>query len=91
MLANGLSATRTGYFRMTRRSGSPAARAVTTYGLRSSSSRFARMMRISCAVPARPRIDRRDRQVLDQVPRLRQAPRRVGELAENSPPMFALK
>src|ERR1700730_133110 len=56
VLANGLRATRTGYFTMTLPSVKPLERAVTTYGLRSSSSRLARMIRICCAVPARPRM-----------------------------------
>ncbi len=54
-LMNGLSATRTGYFQISARSFIPLARAVTTYGLRSSSSRLARIVRISPAVPAMPR------------------------------------
>ena len=53
-LITGLSATRTGYLNSSRPSFIPLVRAVTTYCLRNSSSRLARTMRISSAVPAVP-------------------------------------
>ena len=54
MLKNGLSDIRTGYLRSSFHSGRPFARAVATYGLCSSSSRLARVILISPAVPATP-------------------------------------
>jgi hypothetical protein len=54
VLTNGLSAMRTGYLSTSVRSSRPLARAVSTYGRWSSSSRFARMIRISPAVPPMP-------------------------------------
>ena len=56
VLTNGLSAMRTGYFSTTFHSGSPLARAVSTYGLFISSSRLARTMRVKRAVPSVPSI-----------------------------------
>ena len=55
VLIKGLSATRTGYFQSSSPSVSPLARAVITYGLCNSSSRLARIIRISPAVPPSPR------------------------------------
>ncbi len=85
MLAKGLRATRTGYFRMTRRSGTPRARAVITYGFRSSSSRFARMIRMSCAVPASPRIRAGSGRCFIRSHALGQTPRRLDELVREEP------
>jgi hypothetical protein len=56
VLTSGLMATRTGYLNKSLPSGSPLARAVTTYCLFSSSSRVARRTRMRPAVPARPRM-----------------------------------
>lgn len=56
VLINGFNATRTGYFKITFHSGNPLARAVRTYGFLSSSSRFARIIRIRLAAPAVPKI-----------------------------------
>src|SRR5688572_31982271 len=52
--AIGTSATRTGYVRSSSHSSTPFARAVWTYGLRSSSSSVARIVRMSQAVPESP-------------------------------------
>ena len=54
VLINGLSATLTGYFIIIFHSFMPFARAVITYGLLSSSSRFALITLINAAVPAVP-------------------------------------
>ncbi len=88
-LANGFIATRSGYFSRTWRSVKPFARAVTTYGLCSSSSRFARMTRTRAAVPAiastTPGIGRCWSRSMT-FPKLHAASMYS---RENSPPMFA--
>ncbi len=91
MLAKGLRATRTGYLRITRRSGTPRARAVITYGFRSSSSRFARMIRMSCAVPARPRMRAGSGRCLTRSHALARLHGASTNSSEKSPPMLMLK
>ena len=54
LLMNGLMAMRTGYFSTSLHGRTPFARAVTTYGLFSSSSRLARRMRMVKAAAPRP-------------------------------------
>ena len=54
VLTSGFRATRTGYLSSSRQYAKPFARAVMTYCLRISSSRFARMTRIIPAVPDVP-------------------------------------
>ena len=92
MLANGLSATRTGYFRITPRLGQ-------ALGARRHDVRLAQLVEQVGAHDAdqlggagQPQDQRRDRQVLQQVPDL--APGSTARPAysgENSPPMWALK
>ena len=76
---------------MTRRSESPRARAETTYGLRSSSSRFARMMRMSCAVPASARITAGKGRCLTRSHTFAQLHGAWASSSEKRPPTFMLK
>src|SRR6267142_9402 len=63
----------------------------TMYGLRSSSSRFARMIRICCAVPARPRISAGIGRCLSRSQTLAALQSASCSSTENRPPMWALK
>ena len=55
-LKNGFSAVRIGYLSMTFHTGSPFAKAVSTYGLFNSSSMLARTILVSPAMPSVPRM-----------------------------------
>src|SRR5437879_9831152 len=79
VLTRGLMATRTGYFTISRHSESPLARAVTTYGLWSSSSRLARMTG-EAGRPGDAEDDRRQPDVLEQIEPSRPGPRGLPEL-----------
>src|SRR6266851_1656525 len=91
VLANGLSATRTGYFRMTRYSGRPLTLADTTYGLRFSSSRLARMIRICAAVAAIPNTIAGMGMWANKSWTFAQDHGASANSGLNKPPMFALK
>jgi hypothetical protein len=86
VLKNGLSDIRTGYLSSSFHSGIPLARAVTTYGLYSSSSRFALVTLIRLAVPEMPMINtgnQRWEARSSNLPRFQTASAYSGE---NSPP-----